>query len=147
MLLLAWLAFGYAALVDRGHAPAGTLAANLSAESDLWRLPVGILLGAAAVFWLRRRGSLKTPAVGRGAGRLGGRRPAGGGVWLQPDVTAPHVYPVTPLIAFLQRHAGEGRVMPLNRRWSLSSRPPEPCCRPTRPPCMVWTTRRATTRC
>ena len=40
--------FGYAAVWISRNAPAGTLAANLSAEGDLWRLPLGLLLGAAA---------------------------------------------------------------------------------------------------
>ncbi len=104
-------------------APAGTLAANLATESDLWRLPIGILLGAAAAFWLYQRGSLA-------ASRLSGVLVALTAVDLLAagygfNRTAPlsAVYPVTPLIAFLQAHKADGRIMPLNKRWPLYEPP------------------------
>ena len=122
---LAALTFGYAALWITGHAPPGTLAANLSAEADLWRLPVGILLGAAAVFWLRERGSLKPSAVGSYLVALAAVDLLAAGYGFNRTSAPKDVYPVTPLIAFLQQHGGEGRVMPINRRWSLTSRPPD----------------------
>ena len=103
--------------------PAGTLAANLAPESDLWRLPVGILLGAAAAVWLYRRGMT--------ASRLGGALVALTAIDLLAagygfNRTAPPsaVYPVTPLIAFLRAHKADGRIMPLNRHWPLYEPPP-----------------------
>ena len=103
--------------------PAGTLAANLAPESDLWRLPVGILLGAAAAVWLYQRGMT--------ASRLGGALVALAAIDLLAsgygfNRTAPPsaVYPVTPLIAFLQAHKADGRIMPLNKRWPLYEPPP-----------------------
>lgn len=105
-------------------APPGTLAANLATESDLWRLPVGILLGAAAAIWLFWRGSLS-------AGRLGGALVAltaidllAAGYGFNRTATPQSVYPVTPLIAFLSAHKAEGRIMPINRHWPQHSPPP-----------------------
>lgn len=106
------------------HAAAGILGTALSRQVDEWRLPAGILLGAAAVFLLWRRKTLSTPAfgillVGLAATDLLAAN------WGFNRMTAPaNVYPVTPGIAFLQRHAAEGRMMPLNRRWSLFEPPP-----------------------
>lgn len=122
--VLALLAFGYAALWIGGHAPAGTLTANLGAEADLWRLPVGILLGTAAVFWLRERGSLGASAVGGSLIVLAAVDLLAAGYGFNRTSAPKDVYPVTPLIAFLQQHAGEGRVMPVNRRWSHTNQPP-----------------------
>ena len=122
---LAALTFGYAALWIGVHAPAGTLAANVGAEGDLWRLPVGVLLGTAALFWLRGRGSLKTPALAGALAALAAVDLLAVGYGFNRTSPPRNVYPVTPLIAFLQQHEGEGRIMPVNRRWSLSSRPPD----------------------
>ena len=123
--VLALLALGYAAFWIGGNYPSGTLATALGAEADLWRLPVGILLGAAAVCWMRERGSLKTPAVGGCLIALAAVDLLAVGYGFNQTSAPKNVYPVTPLIAFLQQHAGEGRVMPVNRRWNISSQPPD----------------------
>lgn len=106
------------------NAPAGTLQANLAHETDLWRLPLGILLGAALCYVLRQRGTFSAQAFQSSlallvaadllAANLGYNRTC------RPDA----VYPVTPGIAFLQQHAAEGRIMPLNQTWALYGPPP-----------------------
>lgn len=124
LIVLALLTLGYAVFWIRGHAPAGTLAANLSAESDLWRVPVGILLGATAAYWLWKRGSLKTPALGGVLAALVALDLLAAGLGFNRTTPAQNVYPTTPLIAYLQARSGEGRIMPLNHRWSLYDPPP-----------------------
>ena len=122
--VLAALTFGYAAFWINSNAPVGTLLSNLSAETDLWRLPVGILLAAAAAFWLRQKGSLKTPALGVALAALAALDLLASGYGFNRTTDAVNVYPMTPLIAYLQQHKDEGRIMPINRRWSLSNQPP-----------------------
>ena len=122
--VLALLSFGYAAFWINANAPAGALISNLSAEADLWRLPVGILLAGTAVFWLRQRGSLKTPALGVALAALVVLDLLAAGYGFNRTTDAVNVYPMTPLIAYLQQHKDEGRIMPINRRWSLSNQPP-----------------------
>ena len=105
-------------------APAGTLAANLASESDLWRLPVGILLGAAAAVWLCRRGSLTPPRLGGTLALLTAADLLAAGYGFNRTASPQAVYPATPLLAFLQAHRADGRIMPLNRQWSLYNPPP-----------------------
>ena len=123
-ILLAFLTVGYAVFWISGNAPPGTLATNLSSESDLWRVPVGILLGAAAAVWLWRRGSLKTPALGGALAALVAVDLLAAGLGFNRTTQSQNVYPVTPLIAYLQQHIGEGRIMPVNRKWSFYGPPP-----------------------
>lgn len=118
------IAFGYTAFWISRHAPAGTLAANLTAESDLWRLPLGLLLGAGAGLWLWRRGSIKAPMLGAAIVILVGADLLASGYGFNRTAKAANVYPITPVIAYLQQHRAEGRIIPLNRRWSLTSAPP-----------------------
>ena len=101
-----------------GNSPAGALAANLAVEADLWRLPLGLLLGTAAAVWLWRRGSVQTPVLGAALVALVGADLLAAGYGFNRTTASQNVYPVTPLIAFLQKHQGEGRVMPVNRRWN-----------------------------
>ena len=122
--LLAVGAFAYTVIWINRTAPAGTLAANLAAESDLWRLPVGILMGAAAAVWLCRRGTLSPSRLGGALALLTAADLLAAGYGFSRSVAPPAVYPVTPLIAFLQAHQADGRVMPLNRQWSFYSPPP-----------------------
>ncbi len=105
-------------------APTGTLAANLAMESDLWRLPVGVLLGAAAAVWLYRRGSLTASRLGAALVALTAIDLLAAGYGFNRTAPASAVYPVTPLIAFLQAHQAEGRIMPLNKPWSFYGPPP-----------------------
>ncbi len=105
-------------------APAGTLAANLATETDLWRLPVGTLLGAAAAVWLTKRGSLSPSRLGGVLVLLTATDLLAAGYGFNRTASPQAVYPVTPLIAFLQAHKAEGRIMPINRRWSLYGPPP-----------------------
>ncbi len=108
------------------NAPAGTLAANLSAEGDEWRLPLGLLLGAMAALWLWRRGRIKVPALGAALVVLVGADLLAAGYGFNRTTAPQNVYPVTPLIAYLQQRRAEGRVMPINRRWDYNdpAKPP-----------------------
>lgn len=114
---------GTVAWINR-DAPAGLLEIALGRVGDPWRLPAGILLGAAAVFLLWRRRTLSTPAFGALLIGLAATDLLGANIGFNRTTAPANVYPVTPGIAFLQRHASEGRVMPLNRRWSLFEPPP-----------------------
>ena len=105
-------------------APAGTLAANAASESDLWRLPVGILLGAAAAVWLCKRGSLSSSHLGGALVTLTAIDLLAAGYGFNQTASLQSVYPMTPLIAFLQAHKAEGRIMPLNKQWSFYGPPP-----------------------
>ncbi|MDQ2798171.1 MAG: YfhO family protein [Armatimonadota bacterium] len=118
------LTLGYAAIWISHYAPAGTLAANLAAESDLWRLPVGLLLGLGAGLWLWKRGSLTTPMLEAALVFLVSADLLASGYGFNRTATAQSIYPITPIIAYLQQHRAEGRIMPLNHRWSLTSLPP-----------------------
>lgn len=123
--MLAALAFGFAAIWISGNASAGTLAAKLRQEgNDLWRLPAGILLAAAAALWLHGRGSLKTPALGGALTALAALDLLATGVGFNRTAPPQTIYPVTPLIAYLQAHQSEGRIMPVNHTWSLYDPPP-----------------------
>lgn len=118
------LTFGYAAFWISRHAPAGTLTANLSSENDLWRLPLGLLLGMGAGLLLWKRGSVTTPTLGAALVCLVSADLLASGYGFNRTAMAQNVYPVTPVIAYLQQHRVEGRIMPLNHRWSLTSAPP-----------------------
>lgn len=120
------LALAYALVWISRNAPAGALEANLSAESDLWRVPVGLLLGAAAAFWLWRRGSVKRPVFEAALIVLVGVDLLAAGYGFNRTTAPQNVYPVTPLIAYLQKHKAEGRIMPINRHWNYNdpAKPP-----------------------
>ena len=122
--VLAAAVFAFAAVWITRTAPAGTLAANLAAESDVWRLPVGVLLGAAAALWLHRRGSLAPSRLGGAMVTLTAIDLLAAGYGFNRTAPAAAVYPVTPVIAFLQAHKAGGRIMPLNKRWSFYGPPP-----------------------
>ncbi len=114
----------YAGVWISRTAPAGTLASNLAAESDLWRLPAGVLLGAAAAVWLAKRGSLSSSRLGGVLVVLTATDLLAAGYGFNRTASPQAVYPVTPLIAFLQAHKAEGRIMPINRQWSFYGPPP-----------------------
>ena len=105
-------------------APAGTLAANLALESDLWRLPVGVLFGAAAAVWLAKRGSLSLSRAGGVLVVLTATDLLAAGYGFNRTASPSAVYPMTPLIAFLQQHKADGRIMPINKRWGFYNPPP-----------------------
>ena len=109
--------------IDRNYPP-GTLASNLALETDLWRLPAGILLGAAAAVWIYRRGSLTGSRLGGALAALTAADLLAAGYGFNRTAPLSAVYPVTPLIAFLQTHQAGGRIMPLNKRWSFYGPPP-----------------------
>ena len=106
------------------NAPAGTFSSHLAEESDLWRLPAGILLGVAAAVWFHKRGSLTAPRLGGAFVALTAIDLLAAGYGFNRTAPPSAVYPVTPLIAFLQAHKADGRIMPLNRRWSFYGPPP-----------------------
>ena len=114
----------YAVVWINHTAPARTLAANLATESDLWRLPVGILLGAAAAIWFCKRGSLTATMLGSVFVLLTAIDLLAAGYGFNRTARPQAVYPVTPLIAYLQAHKAEGRIMPLNRHWPQYDPPP-----------------------
>jgi len=119
------LSLAYAVVWINRNSPAGALAANLRSEGDLWRLPLGLLLGAAAAAWLWHRGSLSARGLGATLVILVGVDLLAAGYGFNRTTAPQNVYPMTPLIAFLQKHRAEGRVMPINRRWSfLPDKPP-----------------------
>ena len=123
--LLAFLTFGFTALWITRNAPAGALATNLGSEAnDLWRLPTGILLAAAAALWLHKRGSIRTSALGGALAALTALDLLAAGYGFNRTSAPQNIYPVTPLIAYLQAHKDEGRIMPVNRKWSLYGPPP-----------------------
>ena len=122
--LLAAGALAYTVIWINRTAPAGTLAANLASESDLWRLPAGILLGAAAAVWLCRRGTFSPSRLGGALVLLTATDLLAAGYGFNRTAAPAAVYPVTPLVAFLEAHQAEGRIMPLNRQWSFYSPPP-----------------------
>ena len=122
--VLALLAFGFAAFWFIRSTPPGYFASNLTAQSDLWRLPLGIVLATCAALWLRQRGRLKTPQLGGALVLLTGIDLLAVGYGFNRTMAPQNVYPVTPLIAFLQAHKDEGRIMPINRRWSETNQPP-----------------------
>lgn len=124
------LALGYTVAWVSRSAPPGVLAANLSAQGDLWRLPSGLLFGAAAALWLWQRGSIKTPITGGVLVILVGADLLAAGYGFNRTTAPRNVYPVTPLIAFLQAHKAEGRIMPINRRWSFDPFKPPPAILP-----------------
>jgi len=105
-------------------APVGTLAANLATESDLWRLPIGVLLGAAAAVWLAKRGSLSPSRLGGVLVGLTAVDLLAAGYGFNRTAAPQAVYPVTPLIAFLQVHRADGRIMPINQHWPQYNPPP-----------------------
>ena len=124
------LALVYAVIGVSRSAPPGVLAANLSTQADLWRLPLGLLFGAAAALWLWHRGSVKTPVVGAVLVILVGADLLAAGYGFNRTTAPQNVYPMTPLIAFLQKHCGEGRIMPINRHWSFDPSEPPPAILP-----------------
>jgi hypothetical protein len=122
--VLAGGVMAYAVVWISQMASAGTLAANLATESDLWRLPVGVLLGAAAAVWLFKRGSLTGSQLGGALVLLTAVDLLAAGYGFNRTAAPQAVYPVTPLVAFLQAHKADGRIMPLNQQWPQYSPPP-----------------------
>lgn len=100
------------------------LTANGAGLGDQWRLPAGILLGGVAVFLLWRRKTLSTPAFNLLLVGLAATDLLAANIGFNRTTATMNVYPTTPGLAFLQRHAAEGRIMPLNRQWSLFTPPP-----------------------
>ena len=131
-------AFGAAFLLSLGgtifwitrFALAGALQRNLPLVGDLWRVPVGILLGAAALLWLRRRGTLSSPAMGLLLAVLAGTDLLAANWGYNRTAAIRQVYPVTPGIAYLQQHAGTDRVLALNHGWSIEGNRPPPAILP-----------------
>jgi len=122
--LLLLLTLGYAAWWVGANYPPGALAANLAGEGDIWRVPLGLLLAGGAALWLRRRGSLTPNRLGAALVALVAVDLLAAGAGFNRTTAPQNVYPATPLTDFLRQHRSEGRIMPLNRRWSLSDKPP-----------------------
>jgi len=130
LLAVFLMTLAYAALWVSRNEPEGAWAVLLSVEGDLWRLPLGLLFGAAAALWLWHRGSVTTPALGGVLIILVGADLLAAGYGFNRTTPPQNVYPTTPLIAFLQKHRAEGRVMPINRRWSFAPDKPPPVVLP-----------------
>lgn len=107
----------------RENAPAGTLASNLNSEPDIWRLPVGILVGAAAAYLLWRRGTLSIRGIGMALAALAAIDLLAVNLGFNHTTAIAAVYPVTPAIAFLQKNSIGQRIMPINRHWSITDAP------------------------
>jgi len=118
------LAVGYAAWWLARNGPPGILATNLANEPGLWRLPVAVLLVFGLAAAQHARGKLSGHGLGATAIALIAADLLVTGVGYNRTAPPADVYPVTPAIAFLQQHQGEGRVMPVNERWSLDKPPP-----------------------
>ncbi len=121
---LALATAGFAVWWIGANAPAGTLAAHGGDLGDGLRVLVGILLAFGAALWFRQRGSLKTPALGGLLGALTALDLLGAGLGFNRTARPDEVYPVTPVIAWLQSHKDQGRIMPLNKLWPLNEPPP-----------------------
>jgi len=97
----------------------GAVQQQLAGETNLWRLPLVVMLVTIGALYQFSKGKLNprrtsvillaVVALDLLLNNVGYNRTA------KPD----DVYPVTPSIAFLQTHAGLDHVMPVNRRWSL----------------------------
>ena len=123
-ILLALAAGGYAAWWIGANAPAGTLAAHGADIGNGLRVLLGLLLAFGACLWFSQRGSLKTPALGGLMAGLAALDLLGAGFGFNRTARPAEVYPVTPVIAWLQAHKDEGRIMPLNKLWPLGEPPP-----------------------
>ena len=122
--LLALAASGYAAWWIGANAAAGTLTAHGADIGNGLRVLLGVLLAFGAAVWFSQRGSLKTPVRGGLLVGLTALDLLGAGLGFNRTARPEEVYPVTPVIAWLQAHRNEGRIMPLNSRWPLSEPPP-----------------------
>ncbi|MBV9850704.1 MAG: hypothetical protein JO250_13605 [Armatimonadetes bacterium] len=116
---------GTIAWITRNGSPS-VLQINMARVGDLWRVPVGILLGAAALLWLRRRGTLSSPMLGLCLATLAATDLLAVNGGFSRTAAPDQVYPVTPGIALLQRTAGADRILALNRGWSIEGGRPPP---------------------
>jgi hypothetical protein len=103
------------------HGPQGVLAFNLPRVGDLWRVPLGLVVGAGALLWLRRRGTLAGGPLGFGIACLTALDLLAAGMGYNHTTTLSEVYPTTPAITYLQTHLGTDRVLILNHEWSLDA--------------------------
>jgi len=92
------------------------------AQNDL-RLFTGLLLGCLAVLWLLRRKTIAPASAATLIFLVTVVDLIFVNFGYNPVVNSTEVYPVTPVIAWLQQHAGYDRVMPLNARWSNTEPP------------------------
>jgi len=122
--LLALGTAGFAAWWIGANAPAGTLAAHGAEIGDGLRVLLGLLLAFGAAVWFRQRGSLTVTTFSGLLAALAALDLLGAGLGFNRTARPADVYPVTPVIAWLQAHRDEGRVMPLNSRWPLFEPPP-----------------------
>lgn len=117
------LCAAYTALYIAQNAPPGTLSAGLAQVPDWWRLPVGVLLGAGGFWALNQRGAWDARALRAAFAALVLAELLGANGSYNRTSQASEVYPATPLVSFLQAHAGSARIMPINRVWGLSQPP------------------------
>ncbi len=114
-------ACGSTAFVLLGSNPG--FATNLANGTRDYRLWAGMIIGALAVHWLltRKLISLQTAAPILFLFVAADLLLANYGY--NPTVSPVEVYPITPVIRWLQSHAGDDRIMPVNGRWSLTQPP------------------------
>ena len=112
------------------NAPPGALAAALGQQANLWRIPAALLLLGFLALGAYARGSISHRAITVVFPALVAVDLLLAGIGYNPTSPVSDVYPVTPAIAFLQQHAREGRVMPVNTRWSIDPMHPPPAVLP-----------------
>jgi hypothetical protein len=124
-----WLSVGvYAAIamsvcvivaVELVHRDSSYLIDN---ASDI-RLFAGLLLALIALLWLFSRNIISQKAIGAFVFALVAVDLLAVNAGYNPIVHPADVYPVTPSIAWLQLHAGNDRIMPINTSWSMIDPP------------------------
>ena len=106
------------------NAAPGSFETILASAADLWRLPVCILFVAGLALAAYRSGKMKQNAVVGLLVCVCGADLLISGMGTNRTVKPEEVYPITPAITFLQQHASDGRIMPVNKRWSMSAAHP-----------------------
>ncbi|MEO7719079.1 MAG: hypothetical protein ABIY70_23020 [Capsulimonas sp.] len=125
LLALLVIVTGYTFWWIGKNAPAGAISTILATEGDLWRLPVGLLFAAGILLYLARGAKMTPRMAGGGLVVILALDLLLAGIGYNRSTVPANVYPTTPLIAFLQQHAGTDRIMPVNSSWSID---------PTHPP-------------
>ncbi|HEX5324201.1 MAG TPA: hypothetical protein VFW40_10470 [Capsulimonadaceae bacterium] len=120
-LVLFGLAFGGTYLWIGQNAPKAL--ADLAAASTDIRLYAGLFLASAAIAYFFWKGSVPRRVAGALLIALAAFDLIFVNFGYNPAVAPADVYPQTPLTQWLAAHAGDSRIMPVNRDWSLSQPP------------------------
>jgi len=127
--LVAILILGAAGLANLtswvgAHLPPGSLAMILNQDANLWRLPVALIFLGFLLFGAYTQGKASLRIVTVTMSAIIAVDLLMAGIGYNPTSPAADVYPVTPAVAFLQQHAHDGRVMPVNQHWSIDAAHP-----------------------